>query len=466
MSPFPRNRPRSQGKARRLKMAGLALLTLSSGGGCGREFFRQWADQDVTEAVFEKSRDPRWTLPIFTVEPPAMSRFAEPFDPDRPPAPPDDPAAEALSPVPQMPHIRLLTPSEGDGYNDLMENGPKYIAPPPEDEQVRRNAEMGIGDEGATPLPPPGPEQAPLAAPPIPEPNTVLPMPGANPAVTPIQIDENNSGTIPNPLTPNLRRETNIPAEPEASTRKPSSATSRQTRLSPKTKRDSGVQQAAFQAPNGPSTVPGDEMVPPDPVPVQVLPDGNPIPPIINDEDLPVQVDINEGPIGRPGITPEEMQAVNRTRASFASVLSPAFVEYNQATTTGLAANSQPYVVNPAQALQLALMNSRAYQYRIENMYIQSLALTLNRFAFQPQFYAGLTPSTGVATGPTGTGGSFPSGGIGANQYIYRTKEFPGGPLSTLTLSEAAGVGKLFSFGGRLLMGFANTMVFNFSGST
>ncbi len=84
MSLFPRNRPRSQGKARRLKVAGLALLTLSSGGGCGREFFRQWADQDVTEAVFEKSRDPRWTLPIFTVEPPAMARFAEPFDPDRP----------------------------------------------------------------------------------------------------------------------------------------------------------------------------------------------------------------------------------------------------------------------------------------------------------------------------------------------------------------------------------------------
>ena len=35
--------------------------------------------------------------------------------------PPDDPAAEALSPVPQWPDNRLLVPPEGTGYMDLLE---------------------------------------------------------------------------------------------------------------------------------------------------------------------------------------------------------------------------------------------------------------------------------------------------------------------------------------------------------
>ena len=53
--------------------------------GCGREFYREWANQDVTEAVFEKSRDPRYRLDLFSVEPPALARFADPYDRDRPP---------------------------------------------------------------------------------------------------------------------------------------------------------------------------------------------------------------------------------------------------------------------------------------------------------------------------------------------------------------------------------------------
>src|SRR4051812_46462795 len=97
-------RPRP-GRARRARRLAL-LLSLTPVTGCGREFFRQWADQDVTESVFEKSRDPRWRLDLFTIEPPALARFADPYDPDFPPAPPDDHATEAVSPVPQWPHFR------------------------------------------------------------------------------------------------------------------------------------------------------------------------------------------------------------------------------------------------------------------------------------------------------------------------------------------------------------------------
>src|SRR5262245_57359150 len=101
-------------------IAGLALV-LGMQAGCGREFYRQWANQDVSEAVFEKSRDPRYRLDMFSIDPPPMARFADPYDPDVPPAPPDDHGTEALAPAPQWPDHRLLTPAEGTGYLDMLE---------------------------------------------------------------------------------------------------------------------------------------------------------------------------------------------------------------------------------------------------------------------------------------------------------------------------------------------------------
>ena len=95
------------------RLAALALLALGTLSGCGREFYREWANQDVTEAIFEKSRDPRYRLDMFSITPPALARFADPYDPDRPPAPPDDFAAQSLSPVPQWPDHRLIMPVEG-----------------------------------------------------------------------------------------------------------------------------------------------------------------------------------------------------------------------------------------------------------------------------------------------------------------------------------------------------------------
>ena len=109
---------RLRGKAAAFALALGAATNL----GCTREFFREWADQDVTENIFEKSRDPRWRLEIFSKEPPKLSRYAQPYDPDRPPAPPDDYATERLSPTPQWPHHRLMVPAEGTGYVDMLED--------------------------------------------------------------------------------------------------------------------------------------------------------------------------------------------------------------------------------------------------------------------------------------------------------------------------------------------------------
>src|SRR3954453_14198554 len=105
----------------RLARLGVIATALGAQVGCTREFFREWANQDVSEAVFEKTRDPRWRLDTFSIEPPALARFADPYDQDFPPAPPDDPATEALSPGPQWPDNRLLMPVEGTGYIGMME---------------------------------------------------------------------------------------------------------------------------------------------------------------------------------------------------------------------------------------------------------------------------------------------------------------------------------------------------------
>ena len=73
----------------------LAVLAtgLIAASGCTRERYYRQANQEVQALVQEKSDDPRWALPNFTVEMDPRSRFYDPCDPVRPPMPPDDPAA-------------------------------------------------------------------------------------------------------------------------------------------------------------------------------------------------------------------------------------------------------------------------------------------------------------------------------------------------------------------------------------
>ena len=118
------------------------------------------------------------------------------------------------------------------------------------------------------------------------------------------------------------------------------------------------------------------------------------------------------------------------------------------------------------QAWLLAIMNARFYQYNLEQVYLAALPVTLQRFSFEPQFYAGMGQVTGVPQNRSGAGAGFPSTpgvvtspGLGFN---YATRFAPNGQISALNLGTVAGFGKLFSSGGQLLMGFANEVVFNF----
>ncbi len=398
--------PASATASHRASTAAALLLAMVGGAGCGREFFREWADQDVSEAVFEKSRDPRWRLETFSIEPPALSRFADPYDPDRPPAPPDDYAAEKLSPVPQWPHHRLLTPVEGTGYLDMLDAWRDQKGASP-----AATAPAAIATPATTPAAPP-------PAPPAGTPGPFRPTPQPNPR--PPRA----------PLTPIL------PPGP------PQSPTPPQVKAPLK---DKAVRVAAFQA---------SDLPPPAPRPDAALPPGSTTGGLDPD---PINRNLRQPAGVGPDQTPRESRDAEGESSELASILVPGALNFDEAEAAGLPVESRPYVLKPVQAVSLALINNRPYQFQIENLYLASLAVSLQRFAFQPQLYAGLSPLTAVA----GTGVPQPNY---PNSFLYRTKQAPGGQASNLNLGEVAGVGKLFLNGARVLGGFANQLVFNFVG--
>ena len=75
-----------------LLLATTALLLTSLTAGCSRAKYRREADQEVTQLVAEKSYDPRWDEgPCFNINIDPRSRYYDPYDPDHPPMPQDDP---------------------------------------------------------------------------------------------------------------------------------------------------------------------------------------------------------------------------------------------------------------------------------------------------------------------------------------------------------------------------------------
>ncbi len=466
------------------RSAVLMLLALGSQLGCTREFYREWANQDVSEAVFEKSRDPRWRLDAFSIEPPALSRFADPYDQDFPPAPPDDPAAEALSPVPQWPDNRLIVPVEANGYLTMLERWreerlegeakaqpagnvpgasetsapPRTLAAPPSPSSTPSPFAPGVGaprppaaGTGPTPAGSNGPGNAspPQNAAPVP---ATPSGPGAGATRNPGA----NSGTNAASSTPILvaderagKTEAAIPPP------RPASSFSPQENSRAKGLTDGAVQRTSQQQPQP-------NAIPTGPLPGQA-PGGadersrRPIIPLDPGQAQPGMADpmrqrVNQMVPAGPGGVFNQEQA-----AELASVLVPAIAPMDHAWAVGLPRRSRPYVVTMQQAFTLALLNARVYQLQLENLYSAALQVTLQRFAFQPQFYAGMSP----LTSPLGAG--FP-GLSPLNRFTYQTRVAPGGQVSTLQMGEIAGYGKLLNSGGQLLMGFANQIVFNFVG--
>lgn len=450
---------------RRRAVQALAALSLLVPCGCTREFFRNWANQDATEAIFEKSRDPRWKLDMFSAEPPALSRFASPFDPDFPPAPPDDLPAEALSPVPQWPKFRLMTPAEGTGYLDMLE-AYKNDRPAEEIEKQRKDREdrqreaeqeqlerarqaaadrarAAETDQAPSDLPTPLTPTVPSPTPPR--------MDGASPDQSSRANSRPNSGTATAQSTPNRKGAGSVAVKAGA---KPVGKDSSLLRTStfPSAYQETNIPPPAVSPPRRQASSRDDDPERPAQVP--------------NDPGPQIDIrDVDTAPgLGAGGTGTEEEDALKRI------LTAPVHWGYaEELQAAGLPKNSTPYKIGPRESLELALINSRIYQFRLEGVLLAALPVTLQRFAFEPQGYAGMGSATAVGgaglTGVLGGVGATIPPGSGANQWVYRTKEAPGGQLSQLNLGTMAGFGKLFNNGLRLAGGFANTTIFQFTGN-
>lgn len=101
--------------------------------------------------------------------------------------------------------------------------------------------------------------------------------------------------------------------------------------------------------------------------------------------------------------------------------------------------------LNQERAVELGLLNSREYQWEVENLYLAALALSLERFEFDTQW--SLTNSTSYERLGESISGRFPR------------------ESRLLTTHTDLGLTRAFASGGQLLVDFANTFVWEFAGT-
>ncbi len=111
--------------------------------------------------------------------------------------------------------------------------------------------------------------------------------------------------------------------------------------------------------------------------------------------------------------------------------------------TRGLPFNSEGKIaINQAQAVALARLNARDYQQQLETLYLSALDVTAERFRFQTQLFGG-----------------------NATQYTTAGDVYNGGlPSQLLSTTNQMRAQRLFTAGGSLAVGLANTIVWQFAG--
>jgi hypothetical protein len=124
-------------------------------------------------------------------------------------------------------------------------------------------------------------------------------------------------------------------------------------------------------------------------------------------------------------------------------------------------------------AVRLALLHSKDYQQQLETLYLSALDVSIERFRFDSQFFAGYS-LFGNWTGPRNTGNSSSlltastnttrSGAVGLGNLTNVSPQaaasnVPGGTPGTFTLQKA------FTTGGQVVVNFANQLVWQFSGN-
>jgi hypothetical protein len=354
------------------RVVALVLIALGSHTGCGREFYREWANQDASEAIYEKSRDPRYRLDVFSWEPPALARYADPYDRDRPPAPPDDFASQSLSPVPQWPDHRLIMPVEGTGYLKVLDQGPRYTSPPPRQKPQPAAAPALPKPE----IPPPPLDNPPFT--PTPSATTPSTSTPANPPGTPGPgASRSNSGTGGSAMSPTSLAGKASPT-PAANPAFTSAVTPAARELSQRVGAAGEIQRSSFQDPAAPMPTQIPPLAPDQPQSPPLAPDQpnrrrptNPTDPLQSpripgdpnpsDPDLSKEVDDR---LRRPGMDPRQIADADQVASNLARMFVPEDVPMDEAVAAGLPAGSRPYVLTMEKAYQLALFNARVYQSR------------------------------------------------------------------------------------------------------
>ncbi len=70
-----------------------AVVAASVATGCSRSRYRVQADREAYSVIEERNVDHRWRAPKYAIDLDPRSRYFDPYDPDRPPMPRDDPAS-------------------------------------------------------------------------------------------------------------------------------------------------------------------------------------------------------------------------------------------------------------------------------------------------------------------------------------------------------------------------------------
>lgn len=131
---------------------------------------------------------------------------------------------------------------------------------------------------------------------------------------------------------------------------------------------------------------------------------------------------------------------------------------------------SGAYVLRLEDSMRLALIHSPTYQQQLETLYLSSLDVSTERFRLQTQFFAGNatnynTRDSLAGTGPrgvnqNGTAGPPYGGGRVDTSRINRM----GGSNDLLDSTTGAQLSRRFATAGELVVGFANTFVWQFAG--
>lgn len=307
-------------------LTALAGLAFFAGPGCSRKFFRECADKDVAGVITQKNKFPDWVVRNWHVYPDPRARFADPYNPDRPPYPPDDFAARALSPNPQHPTKRTGTGRfDGDGYVTLLQQW---------------DAENRGGEAAARSSPPDClflprlASEAPTGIALLPTPATAV-IPASGVALAPPKVEVPEVGPW-------------VAAKPDGAPRgMPSIAPPGLTPSGPPTEKLVPASAQTIEQPPG------------------ALPESLPIP-IAPDQMGPQQPEPKKGP------PPSPESLVRATDA-----------EYLRA----LATNQQGFRIKVEQAIQLGFINSREFQDRREDLYLAALPVTLERYNFAAQAF-------------------------------------------------------------------------------